>query len=188
MSDHPYAWEAQLTQTGRAEITMSTGKKIAAAAMGIIFAAGGAALFIAAMNESDVLTQLFLGLAGLSLLALVVLSASWFTGRWNMVVTWDDVGYRHARVPWNEIEGVGQFTQQIRGSKMKLAALILTPRGNDILVEQMGGFGGWLQKLNTRMTGVRVLTPGKLLAGSLQDRIHWLGSVHMKASQPRENH
>lgn len=188
MSDHPYAWEAELTQTGRAEITMSTDKKIAAASMGFIFTVLGAAMFVAVINESDLLNQLFLGFAGILLLALVVLCASWFTGRWNFVVTWDDVGYRHARVPWNEIEGVGRFSQQIRGSKMKLAALILTPRGDDILVEQMGGFGGWLQRLNTRMTGVRVLTPGKLLAGSLQDKIHWLASVHVRASQPRENH
>lgn len=185
----PHEWEQQLLQQGAAEIGLSPAKRVVVVIAGVLFVLLGLLLLMIPLiaGDMDLAPSIVLAVAGVLLLVLAPLVFSQLTGAWNIVVTWQDIGYRSARVPWAEVEVIGEITQHTRGTEQHHAAIVFTPRGHDMLVSQMSGRAAWLQKLNARVLKVPALTPAKLLAGSREEKIAWLASVHMRvlnAQQP----
>ncbi len=178
----PQEWERQLLQQGTVEIGLSPAKRVVTVIAGVLFVLVGLLLIIIPLMAEgmDLAPRIVLPVTGALLLLLAPLGFSQLTGVWNIVVTWQDIGYRNALVPWSEVEVIGEITQRVRGAQQDHGVIVFTPRGHDMLVSQMGGIGAWLQNLNAKLLKVPALSPAKLLDGSQAEKIGWLASVHMR--------
>lgn len=181
----PHYWDRQLHSQGQVRIGITVFKGLGLGCIGMFFMGiAGLCLFAGLVGSPEGAAVFALTLIAVASLILALFALVQITGRWDLYVSWDEVGYRHARVPWTEVVSVGDYESPHDRSDRPLTAIVFTPEGHERFLGQLTAPERWFKRLSSKSAGMPVLVLGKFLAGAPGDRADWLATVHAQTIEP----
>lgn len=124
----PHLWDRRLRSEGQVRIGTTVFKGLGLGCLGMFLVLiGGICVLVGLFGNTDGVAAVVATVGGLVSLLCALLAAIQVSGRWDdLYVSWDEVGYRHARVPWTEVVSVGDYESPQDRSDRPLTAIVFT--------------------------------------------------------------